>query len=160
VTKSSNHTLCLHRLTSNSSSTTNFLWLSPTDNLTQFSFSFSLLYSAVCHCIPILLTLYPSNWLPYIVAAWTTQHRKHMSCVRMRVYWHAAQHWAWHEPHRKHLFCCALQPLGLDHSRKHSLSIVWCHCVRENVFSMHCIATAHAQTTENTTTVLLATYVA
>jgi hypothetical protein len=32
VTKSSNHTLSLHRLTSNSSSTTNFPWLSPADN--------------------------------------------------------------------------------------------------------------------------------
>jgi hypothetical protein len=32
VNKSSNHTLSLHRLTYNSSSTTNFPWLSPTDN--------------------------------------------------------------------------------------------------------------------------------
>jgi hypothetical protein len=32
VTKSSNHTLSLHRVTSNSSSTTNFPWLSPTEN--------------------------------------------------------------------------------------------------------------------------------
>jgi hypothetical protein len=42
VTKSSNHTLSLHRLTSNSSSTANFPWLSPIDNsvvLLQFSFS-------------------------------------------------------------------------------------------------------------------------
>jgi hypothetical protein len=31
-TKSSNHTLSLHRLTSNSSSTTNYPWLFPTDN--------------------------------------------------------------------------------------------------------------------------------
>jgi hypothetical protein len=32
ITKSSNHKLSLHRPTSNSSSTTNFLWLSPTQN--------------------------------------------------------------------------------------------------------------------------------
>jgi hypothetical protein len=42
VTKSSNHTLSLHRLTSNSSSTTNFPWLFPV---------------LVLHCIPILLFL-------------------------------------------------------------------------------------------------------
>jgi hypothetical protein len=45
VSKSSNHTLTLHKLASNSCSTTNFPWLSPTDNsvvLLQFSFSYSL----------------------------------------------------------------------------------------------------------------------
>jgi hypothetical protein len=48
VTKSYSHTLGLHRLTSNSSSTANLPWLYPTDNsvvLLQFSFSYSLLHS-------------------------------------------------------------------------------------------------------------------
>jgi hypothetical protein len=44
VTKSSNHTLILHRLTSASSSITNFPWLSPTDNWPN-SHSRTLLYS-------------------------------------------------------------------------------------------------------------------
>jgi hypothetical protein len=45
VNKSSNHTLCLHRLTSNSSSTTTFSWLSPTETELEFwtaSFEISL----------------------------------------------------------------------------------------------------------------------
>jgi hypothetical protein len=45
VTKSSIHTLCLHRPTSNSSSTTNFLWLSPTDTWAQLS---SLDFVLIC----------------------------------------------------------------------------------------------------------------
>jgi hypothetical protein len=48
VTKSSNHTLRLHRLTSSSSSTTDFPWLSPTNSSVvhlQFSFLYFLLYS-------------------------------------------------------------------------------------------------------------------
>jgi hypothetical protein len=43
VTKSFNHTLCLHRLISNSSSAINFPWLSYTEN----SHSRTLLYSSV-----------------------------------------------------------------------------------------------------------------
>jgi hypothetical protein len=38
--RSSIHTLNLHRSTSNSSSTTNFLWLSPTDNGTALAIKF------------------------------------------------------------------------------------------------------------------------
>jgi hypothetical protein len=45
VTKSSNHTLSLHRPTSNSSSATNFPWLFPTDSI------------LILRCIPILLVL-------------------------------------------------------------------------------------------------------
>jgi hypothetical protein len=89
------------------------------------------LYSAVRRCISILLIL------SIIVAARTTQHRKHMSHVGMRVYWPAVQEWAWRGQYEKHLFCFLLQPLGADHSRKHSLSIaVWRHRVRENMFSV------------------------
>jgi hypothetical protein len=71
VTKSSNHTLSLHMLTSNSSSITNFSPLSPTD-----------------------------NWLPYIVAARTTQHRKRgigadlqktPACITSNVWRHRAR---------------------------------------------------------------------
>jgi hypothetical protein len=51
VTKSCNHTQSLHRLPSNSSSTSNFPWLFPTEKLTQFS------YSVVLRCTPILLVL-------------------------------------------------------------------------------------------------------
>jgi hypothetical protein len=61
VTKSSNHTLSLHKLTSNSSSTSNFPWLSPTDNWLN-SHSRILLYSFVCRCIPIVLTLQNSKF--------------------------------------------------------------------------------------------------
>jgi hypothetical protein len=43
VNKSYNHTLSLHRLTSNFSSTTNFPWLSPTDNGTIFLFPYSVI---------------------------------------------------------------------------------------------------------------------
>jgi hypothetical protein len=62
VTKSYNYTQSIHRLTSNSSSTTDFPWLSPTDNWTQFSFSDSLLYSTVRRYIPIPLTLLNSQF--------------------------------------------------------------------------------------------------
>jgi hypothetical protein len=75
VTKSSNHTLSFHRLTSNSSSATNFPWLYPIDNR-----------------------------LPYIVAARTTQHRTHKSRVILRVHWPATQHWARRRPRTKHFF--------------------------------------------------------
>jgi hypothetical protein len=50
VTKSSNHTLNLHRMTSNSSSTVNFPWLFPADSI------------LVLRCIPILLTLLNSQF--------------------------------------------------------------------------------------------------
>jgi hypothetical protein len=81
VTKSSNHTLCLHRLTStrNSSSVTNFPWLSPTDN----GHNCHSRVSVVFRCTPYshsLGSVYPSNCSPYIVAARTTQHRKHVTC--------------------------------------------------------------------------------
>jgi hypothetical protein len=49
VNKSSNHKLNLHRLTSNSSSITNFLWLFPTDSI------------LVLRCIPILLLFDSTN---------------------------------------------------------------------------------------------------
>jgi hypothetical protein len=52
MTKSSNHTLSLHRLTFHTSSTTNFPWPYSTDNSVPI-----LLYSVVRRCIPILLTL-------------------------------------------------------------------------------------------------------
>jgi hypothetical protein len=114
MTKSFNHILNFHRLTSNPSSTINFRWLTPTDNC-----------------------------LPYVFAARTTQHRKHMSrirmcghwsvtntgydadhienassVVRMRVYCPVVQHWTWRGPHRKHffqypLYCCVRVFLAL-----------------------------------------------
>jgi hypothetical protein len=133
VTKSSNHTLSLLRLASNSSSTTNFPWLSPTD-----------------------------NWLPNIAAARTTQHRKHLSRVTMRVRWPVtstghgagrientsavvgmrvhlpvAQHWVWRGPHRKHFLCrqnaCLLArcpALGMAQTtHKHFFQYPFCCCV-------------------------------
>jgi hypothetical protein len=45
MTKSSNHTLSLHRPTSNSSSNSNFAWVSPTDKWTQLLFPYSLISS-------------------------------------------------------------------------------------------------------------------
>jgi hypothetical protein len=59
VTTSYNYTLSLHSLTSNSSSTTNFPWLSSTDHsvvLFQFSFSYAL-YSLYFSVPPQLLAL-------------------------------------------------------------------------------------------------------
>jgi hypothetical protein len=45
VKKSSNHTLSLHRLTSDSSATSNFPWVSPTENWTELLFPYSLISS-------------------------------------------------------------------------------------------------------------------
>jgi hypothetical protein len=86
----------------------------------------------------------------------TTRHSKHTSRVRMRVYWPAAQHWAWRGIHRKHLFCCPLQPLGTDHSKKHSLAILVWRQPRTRMFSVRCTGSVRARTTENTAPVLLA----
>jgi hypothetical protein len=61
VNKSSNHTLSFHRLTSSSSSTTrtNYPWISPTDNWTEFLFPYSLIPSrdgpGIENTAPILL---------------------------------------------------------------------------------------------------------
>jgi hypothetical protein len=116
-------------MTSNSSSTTNFPWLFPTDN----RLNSNSLISVLLQCTPLyphsLVMLLPSNCLPYIVAARTTQHRKHrfpyrcrrvlpLSCLtkslgadyientssalRTRVYWSVSQHQAWRELYRKH----------------------------------------------------------
>jgi hypothetical protein len=80
-----NHTLCLHRLTSNSSLTTNFRWLFPTDSI------------LVIRCIPILLVL-DSLLLQkdsrYIESD-RTPRRTRVTCKN-----------AWCGPHRKHLLCC------------------------------------------------------
>jgi hypothetical protein len=100
---------------------------------------------------------YPFNCFPYTVVAWTSQERKYISHVEMRVYWPSASHWAWRRPHRKQLFYCPLRSPGTDHSRKHRLStVVWRHRVCENMFSARCIAMVRARTTENTAPVLLA----
>jgi hypothetical protein len=121
---------------------------------TEASFSLSFF----SYPLPIIIVLFlSSNWLPYIIPARITQHRKLMLHVRMRVYWLAAHHWTWRGSHSKHHSCYPLQPLGTDHSKKHRLSfIVWRHRLRENVFSVRCITTVRARTTEKTSPVLLA----
>jgi hypothetical protein len=82
VTKSSNHTPSLLRLTFNSSSTTNFPWLSPTDNsvvLLQFSFLYSLCCTYCTPCTPRDASF--RIRLSYISSARNTQHRKHSPSV-------------------------------------------------------------------------------
>jgi hypothetical protein len=76
VNKSSNHALNLHRLTSNSSSATDFPWLSPTDNwLNSHSRSVTdFFYTS------LLLQLLASEFDSLVIPQ--------------------------HGPHRKHLFCC------------------------------------------------------
>jgi hypothetical protein len=72
VTRSSNHTLNLHKLTSNSSSTTNFPWLSPTDNWpnSRSRSTTDFLYSSV------LLQRLALEFHSYNSSARTSQHRK------------------------------------------------------------------------------------
>lgn len=72
MTQSSNYTLSIHRITSSSSSATNFSYQ-------QLNWTpIPALHPVLCF-VPILLVLvtYLSDLLPYIVAARTTQHRKH-----------------------------------------------------------------------------------
>jgi hypothetical protein len=79
VTKS-NHTLGLHKLTSDCSSFTDFPWLSPTDNWPQFSFSYYLLYSVVHRCIPIVLTLLFPQTL-YLIYSLHGQRNTENTCL-------------------------------------------------------------------------------
>jgi hypothetical protein len=74
VTKSSNHTLSLHRLTSNSSITTNFPWLSPTDN----SFVLLVPYCTPTAFIPVLHLIY--HWITYIASRQTNRKHRFLYC--------------------------------------------------------------------------------
>jgi hypothetical protein len=69
--------------------------------LTRFSFSYSLLYAIV---FPFSWLWLPSNCLPYIVRAWTTQHRKHSSSIVVCVY-HTLHSNGRHVNHREHSSC-------------------------------------------------------
>jgi hypothetical protein len=115
VTKSSSHKLSLHWLSANSSSTTNFPWLSPTDDWTPFSLSLYFLYSLYSSVLLQLLQV--ASELDSLLQ---TRHRKHMlstvvwrhrvrenvpsaRCMttenaaplwsRMRVYWPVTYQW-------------------------------------------------------------------
>jgi hypothetical protein len=152
VTIYSNHTLILHGLTFNSS-TTNFPWLSSTDNLILI-----LLYFVVRHCIPILLTL---------------SILKTGSLVESRHGQRSTENTCYVSD------CVSMGPLpstghGADHIENTSSVVPYNHSARTKAgntcslllcdvtayarmcFSVRCIATVCALTTENTAPVLLA----
>jgi hypothetical protein len=88
VTKSSNHTLSLHRLTSKYSST-NFLWPSPTNNWLNSQFQFSNLpnYKKILVIYrstdPMENIVFPCRVLCYPAMSCSTFHKEHSSyfCV-------------------------------------------------------------------------------
>jgi hypothetical protein len=102
VNKYSNHTLSLHRLTSNSSSSTaNFPWLSHTDNWTELSFC----------CAPLYAVVLPFSWLFWSpnsnsVIPLATNRFSLYSLGSNLIENRVTCHTAWRGPHRKHLLCC------------------------------------------------------
>jgi hypothetical protein len=85
--KSSNHTLSLHRLTSDFSSTSNFPWLSPNDNRNEFPFPYTLIFFR--HGPRTEITAPRDRYLACSLARWLLpSNRKHCSysCVLERIY--------------------------------------------------------------------------
>jgi hypothetical protein len=154
VTKSFNHTLSLHWPASNYSSTTNFPWLSLTDNWTEFqSQSQSLCYvttdcqsaSLSWNKAPIWglrpdLYYYQTVAGSFVCGALSDEgtvlsftfsadppvfsYIVAARTMKHRKHMSRGRMRVWRGPHRKHLFCCLLQTLGTDHSRKRRLSTV------------------------------------
>jgi hypothetical protein len=115
VTKPSNRTLSLHRLTSNFSSATNIPWLSPIDS------SLNPHSGAPIHCSPGILR--------YIASGRTS--RKTLSRARMSVHWPVLQHWTWSGSHRKHLsflsrivIAAFFEPLPSSGSIRHNTNVI------------------------------------
>jgi hypothetical protein len=75
----------------------------PNECFVDGQFHFTTLQHTIVDSVLVILGPQPSNWLPYIVAAPTTKHRKHMSRFSMRVNSSVAQHWVLRGPHRKHI---------------------------------------------------------
>jgi hypothetical protein len=151
VTKYSNHILNLHRLTSNSSSTTNFQWLSPTDNWTELS------------CAPLYAVVFPFSWLSLSfklapIYSRDTDHaaqKTHVTFQNACLLVHCpAQGLTWTT--QKTPLLLSLTNTRHEPQQKHSPpTVVWRHRVCKYVPSAHFIATVSERTTENTVPVLL-----
>jgi hypothetical protein len=97
VTESHNHTLSLHKLTSNYSASRDYVI--PT---TQLASQSRILFHScgTGHAAQNTSLLARCSAL-----GMGADNIENTSSVRMRVYWPADQHWAWRREHRKHLFC-------------------------------------------------------
>jgi hypothetical protein len=93
VTKSSNHTLSLHRLTSNPFSAIHL-------KLMNSQFQFSNLLLATNRLSLYRLGSDPTENMYHVSMHGADHIENTFSIVRMRVCWPAAQHWAWRGPHR------------------------------------------------------------
>jgi hypothetical protein len=131
VTKSCNHTRSIHRSISNSSSTKNFPWLSSTDNWTDLPFPYYIIQSR--HGL---------------------RNTENTSYVSECVYWPAVQHWAWSR-HMENTSSVVPYNHPARTTTENTASRLLCD-VRENVFSVRCLATVRANTTEHTAPLLLA----